>query len=145
MMRFDPFSQFEELSKKLEFLNRALLENENAAAVGDVDFIPTVNTRETDKSYLIEVDLPGVKKSDINIDVNDNILRISGSRTQSKEREDDEYYRVESRYGKFERSFTLPEDVDANKISAKSKDGVLSVVIPKAAVVQKAPKKIEIK
>jgi len=85
------------------------------------------------------------EKEDISINVDDNVLTISGERKIEEERKDEEFYRVESVYGKFERSFTLPEDVDADKIEAEVKDGVLTIRIPKAQVVEKAPKKIEIK
>jgi len=77
--------------------------------------------------------------------VNENIITISGERKLEDERKDDEFYRVESVYGKFERSFTLPDDVDTDKIEAHMEDGVLTVKIPKVQVVDKAPKKIEIK
>ena len=144
MTQFDPFKEFRNLQKSMEMMNRLFNAVERGEAPG-VDFVPAVNTREADDAYYIEVDLPGVKKEDISIDVNDNVLTISGERKVEEERKDEEFYRVESVYGKFERSFTLPEDVDADKIEAEAKDGVLTVKIPKAQVVEKAPKKIEIK
>ena len=145
MTRFDPFKEFQNLQKSMEMMNRLFNAVEQKAERPVVDFIPAVNTREADDAYYIEVDLPGVKKEDISIDVDDNVLTISGERKVEEERKDEEFYRVESVYGKFERSFTLPEDVDAEKIEAEAKDGVLTVKIPKAQVVEKAPKKIEIK
>jgi HSP20 family protein len=145
MTQFDPFKEFRNLQKSMEMMNRLFNAVEQQAEGPAVDFVPAVNTREADDAYYIEVDLPGVKKEDISIDVNDNVLTISGERKVEEERKDEEFYRVESVYGKFERSFTLPEDVDADKIEAEAKDGVLTVKIPKAQVVEKAPKKIEIK
>jgi HSP20 family protein len=109
------------------------------------DFIPTVNTREEDNAYHIELDLPGVKKEDIDVDVKDNLITISGERKIQKEVNEEDYYSIESRYGKFERSFTLPEDVDVGKIEANSTDGVLEVVIPKKPKKENKPKKIKIK
>lgn len=109
------------------------------------DFNPSVNTREGDAAYHVEVDLPGVKKADINVDVKDNIVTISGERKTKKEVKEEDYYKVESSYGKFERSFTVPEDVDVENIHADSKDGVLEVVLPKLTKVEKKSKKIEIK
>jgi len=144
MTQFDPFKEFRNLQKSMEMMNRLFSAVERGESPA-VDFVPAVNTREADDAYYIEVDLPGVKKEDISIDVNDNVLTISGERKVEEERKDEEFYRVESVYGKFERSFTLPEDVDADKIEAEAKDGVLTVKIPKAQVVEKAPKKIEIK
>ncbi len=108
-------------------------------------FVPAVNTRESDDAYYIEVDLPGVKKEDIEITTEDNVLTISGERKYRDEVKEDDYYKVESRYGKFTRSFTLPEKVDVENISAESKDGVLEVVIPKIKEEEKKQRKIEIK
>jgi HSP20 family protein len=110
-----------------------------------VDFKPAVNTREGKEAYYIDVDLPGVKKEDINVDVKDNILIISGKRETKSEVKEDEYYKIESSYGKFQRSFTLPEKVDLENISASCEDGVLEVVIPKLQIEENSAKKIEIK
>jgi len=143
--QFDPFREFQNMQKTFEYMNRLMKTVEQAPEAPAVDFVPAVNTREADDAYYVEVDLPGVKKEDISIDVKDNVLTISGERKVEEERKEDEFYRVESFYGKFERSFSLPEDVDADKIEAEAKDGVLTVKIPKAQSVDKAPKKIEIK
>ena len=145
MTKFDPFREFASLQERMEYFNKLfnqMVESENRPKI---DFVPTVNTREADDAYYIEVDLPGVKKEDVSIDVNENIITISGERKLEEERKNDEFYRVESVYGKFERSFTLPEDVDTDKIEAHMENGVLTVKIPKIQVVDKAPKKIEIK
>ncbi|WP_456428861.1 Hsp20/alpha crystallin family protein [Nitratifractor sp.] len=146
LTQFDPFKEFQNMQKTFEYMNRLMQSVEKVAQEAPaVDFVPAVNTRETDDAYYIEVDLPGVKKEDINIDVKDNVLTISGERKIEEERKEDDFYRVESVYGTFERSFTLPEDVDVDKIEAEAKDGVLTVKIPKAQSVEKTPKKIEIK
>jgi len=145
LVQFDPFKELQNFQKTFEYMNRLMKEVEGKALNPEIDFIPAVNTREADDAYYIEVDLPGVKKEDISIDVKDNILTISGERKIEDERKDEEFYRVESVYGKFERSFSLPEDVDVDKIEAKAENGVLIVKIPKAQSIDKAPKKIEIK
>ena len=108
-------------------------------------FIPQVNTREGEYAYHVEIDLPGIKKEDIEITTEDNVLTISGERKMKEEVKEDDYYKVESAYGKFSRSFTLPEKIDVENIHAESKDGVLEVVIPKVAEEESKPKKIEIK
>ena len=142
---YDPFKGLEQMREGFEYLNRLFGRLEKAEQKSEIEFVPAVNTREADDAYFIEADLPGVKKKDISIDIHDNILTISGERAVTKEREEDEFYRLESLYGKFERSFSLPEDIDTEKIEAEAKDGVLTVKIPKAQIVEKAPKKIEIK
>jgi HSP20 family protein len=108
-------------------------------------FIPNVNTREGEYAYHVELDLPGIKKEDIEITTEDNVLTISGERKMKEEVKEDDYYKVESAYGKFSRSFTLPEKIDVENIHAESKDGVLEVVIPKLREEEIKPKKIEIK
>jgi len=109
------------------------------------DFTPDVNTREGDDAYYIDVDLPGVKKEDVEISVDKNILTIKGERDIRDEVKEEDYYRVESAYGTFSRSFRLPEKVDVENIEAKSEDGVLEIVIPKLKVLKDSTKKIEIK
>jgi HSP20 family protein len=108
-------------------------------------FSPAVNTREGDYAYHVEVDLPGVKKEDIDININDGYITLSGERNIKNELKEENYYKVESEYGRFERSFSLPEGVDVENIHAESSDGVLEVVLPKLEVVHEAPVKIEIK
>ena len=126
-----------------------LLNTFNEAQTADepreiMDFVPAVNTREASDAYYIEVDLPGVKKEDVDVSVDKNVLTISGKREVSNEIKEDDYYRVESAYGKFSRSFTLPENVDIEKIKASNEDGVLEIVIPKQEVIKDTTKKIEI-
>jgi HSP20 family protein len=108
------------------------------------DFIPAVNTREGKDAYYIELDLPGVKKEDVEISVDKNILTIKGKREVKKEEEKDDYYRIESAYGTFVRSFTLPEKVDVDNIRAANEDGVVEITIPKLKVEKDTTKKIEI-
>lgn len=108
-------------------------------------FVPVVNSREGENAYHIELDLPGIKKEDIEITTEDNILTISGERKLKDEAKKEDYYRVESVYGKFSRSFTLPEKIDMESIHAESNDGVLEVIIPKLKEEDTKPKKIEIK
>lgn len=110
-----------------------------------LDFKPAVNTREGRDAYHVDVDLPGVKKEDITLSVENNLLTISGKREMKSEVKEEDYYKVESSYGKFERSFTLPENVDVENIRAATEDGVLEVIIPKLQVEKNSVKKIEIK
>lgn len=143
--RYNPSKEIQEFRKGFDMLNAMLNEMiGKGGSVSNVDFTPTVNTREGEHAYHIEVDLPGVKKEDINVDVKDGVLTISGERKTNEEVKEEDYYKVESSYGKFERSFSLPENVDEENIHAESQDGVLEVVIPKREKVEKV-KKIEVK
>lgn len=108
------------------------------------NFKPMVNLREDEKGYNIEVDLPGVKKEDVNIELNDGILKISGERKFKSEQKDEKYHKTESFFGKFERSFSISKDIDTANIQAKQEDGVLEIFLPKAEITSQS-KKIEIK
>ncbi len=140
----DPFKELRDIERKIA----SMLEMEKnvipAPQGQEPIWMPAVNEKEDEKAYYIEVDLPGVKKEDINVEVKDNILVISGERKFKKEEEDKGYKRVESFFGKFERRFTLPADADAEKIEAKVEDGVLHITIPKIEQKENA-KKIEVK
>lgn len=94
-------------------------------------WMPTANISETDKEYLIKAELPEVKKEDVKITLQDGVITISGERKMEKEDKEANEIRVESFYGTFSRSFTLPSNVDAKGITAESKEGVLKVHIPK--------------
>ena len=135
------YSPFRGLDLFNEFLSQFEQAQDNANLV---DFNPSVNTREGKEAYHIEIDLPGIKKEDVDINVEDNILTISGKREFKNESKEDDYYKIESSYGSFSRSFTLPEKVDIENIRAASADGVLEVIIPKLKVLTDKVKKIEI-
>ncbi len=137
---------YRDIRRGFDLMNTLLNSMEEGQSEGALaDFVPAVNSREGEDAYYIELDLPGIRKEDIEITTEDNILTISGERKRKEEAKEEEYYKMESLYGKFVRSFTLPEKVDVEKIHAESKNGVLEVVIPKLAEEDRQPKKIEIK
>lgn len=110
---------------------------------GNSFFRPTVDVVENEDNYDVHVSVPGVKKEDISIDLKGNELTVSGERQQRTENKTSTCHVGEIRYGKFSRTFFLPEQVDQDKIEAKFKDGMLHVSIPK---VEKAkPRTISIK
>lgn len=96
---------------------------------------------ETDKEYVVELALAGVKKEDIKLNLEDNVLSISAERKESENK----YNRKQTFYGKYEKSFTLPESVDKENIQAAFEDGILKLSIPKVEEEQKLMKQIEIK
>ena len=106
------------------------------------DYVPAADIREDEKSYLINMDVPGLTKEDLNVSLDKNILTISGEKKSDNEESDRKYHLVERRYGSFKRSFRLPEDIDSGKISAKVENGILSITIDKAE--EKLPKVIDI-
>jgi len=103
---------------------------------------PSVDIYETENSYVLKADLPGIRKEDINLDVNNNTLTIKGDKKFEEKVEKDNYLRIERRYGSFSRSFTLSEKVDKENITANYKDGVLEVTLPKKE--EAKPKEIKV-
>ncbi len=104
---------------------------------------PAVDIAEQQDAYLVKVELPGVNKDDVKITLESNILTIRGEKKQDKETSKENYHRVERCYGSFQRSFTLPTTVKADRIEAIYKDGILNVTLPKAE--EAKPKQIEVK
>lgn len=108
-----------------------------------IDWRPSADISETDQEFLIRAELPAVRKEDVKVTVDSGIITIQGERKQEKEQKSEKRHRVERFYGSFERSFSLPEGVDADAIRCESKDGVLTMHVPKAQV--EAPKAKQIK
>ena len=104
---------------------------------------PAIDLSETEDGYLIEADLPGLNKDDIELTIEDNVVTLKGERKQTQKVEGRGYYCYERRHGNFQRSFKLPAGVDAKKVLANFEDGVLHVEIPKLE--EAKPKRIEVK
>ena len=103
---------------------------------------PAVDLYEKDDHFVIKAELPGVDKKDISIDLNDRVLTLYGERSYENEVKEENYYRKERSYGKFQRAFTLPADVDSDKIKAEFQDGLLQIEVPKPE--QQKPKQVTI-
>jgi len=99
-------------------------------------WIPSVNIAEKEDSFLIMVEVPGLSKDDVNIEVKENTLTISGEKKNISEEKDTKYHRIECQYGKFERSFYLPTNVDTENIKASFKNGQLEISVAKKAEAQ---------
>ena len=104
---------------------------------------PAVDIAEHDNEYIVKMELAGVSKDDVKINLESNILTIKGEKKQEKEEKAKNFHRVERSYGSFQRSFTLPTTVKSDKIDAVFKDGVLSITLPKLE--ESKPKQIEVK
>ncbi len=139
-MVFDPFKELQDIERRI---GAVLSANQQNVPVKVESFTPAVNEKVDDKGYYLEIDLPGVKKEDIDISVNDGVLVISGERKLEKKEEKENYTRIESFFGRFERAFKLPADADLDNIEAKYENGVLKIFIPKKQ--KESGKKIEIK
>jgi HSP20 family protein len=107
--------------------------NESAARSGGsvYAFTPRVDILENEKNFEILVAVPGMNKEDFSIEINDNYLTISGERKFTKEKKENAYRSIETQYGSFSRSFSLPENIDVSKIEAEYKNGILEIALPK--------------
>ena len=105
--------------------------NDSLTRSGGSVFVPKVDIIENEKAFELHVAVPGLSKEDFNIELNKNLLTISGERKLSSEKKDTNYHSIETQYGSFSRSFTLPENVDAEKINAKYNNGILELMVPK--------------
>jgi HSP20 family protein len=146
LTRWDPFKELDELQNRLSTLfGRAPVRKDGGReeAMTLAEWAPLVDIIEEEKEYRIKAELPEVSKSGVKVTVQDDVLTIAGERTFEKEDTGRKYHRVERAYGSFARSFTLPEDADAAKVSADFKDGVLIVHLPKSEKAR--PKSIEVK
>ncbi|QTA37277.1 Hsp20/alpha crystallin family protein [Thermosipho ferrireducens] len=139
LARRDFFEPFAELQKEID----RIFEDFMRPVRRDYSFYPRVDAYETDKEVVIEAELPGMKKEDVKIVVEDGVLTIHGERKFNREEKGKNYKIVERAEGKFERSFALPDYVDVEKIKAKFSDGVLVIELPKK--VEKARKVIDVK
>jgi len=140
---WSPLREFEDIfSRYNRSIGSRLLPSEGGQEVA-AQWRPLANISETDREYLIKAELPEVNKEDVDVAVNDGVITIKGERHFEKSSEDEKQHRIESFYGSFSRSFSLPADVDESGIRAETKNGLLKVHLPKTAV--QRPKSIEIK
>jgi HSP20 family protein len=140
LTRWDPFVDFARLSKDMFRYPEAF----NGDAKNG--FVPAVDVAEEKDAFLVTAELPGLKAEEIQINVEKNVLTLSGERKlEQKEPKDEKagYVRLERAYGAFTRSFVLPETADGEKVDANLSDGLLKVRIPKRASAQ--PRKITVK
>jgi HSP20 family protein len=145
LTRWDPFKELDELQGRLSTLfGRAPVrkDGEREEKMTLVDWAPLVDVIESEKEYLIKAELPDIKKEEVKITVQDDVLTIAGERSQEKEEKGKKFHRIERAYGSFSRRFTLPEDADPAKVTADFKNGILAVHIAKSE--RAKPKSIEV-
>lgn len=145
LVRWDPFKEMAALQERM---SRLFDEVWGRPRRGEEDYIsgswmPVVDVRETKDSLEIAIELPGVDPKDVQVTVEGGVLTVSGSREFKKAEEGETYHRVERAYGSFERSFTLPSNVNPDKITASYKLGVLHLSLPKRE--EARPKAIPVK
>jgi HSP20 family protein len=132
-----PFSDFAELRHRLD---QAFRDLSDGAQHG---WTPSVDLIRRDDALVLRADIPGIKPEDVKIEVEDNVLTVSGAHREETEEKKENYMRRERRYGSFSRSMVLPKGVTADDIEATTEDGVLEVTIPAPKAAEK--QKVEVK
>ena len=143
LTRWDPFSELLDMRREMDRLFGSFLGGTpGGMPAADGVWAPAVDIQETKESFLVTAELPGMNQGDINITIVDNTLTLKGERRREKEVRDGGYTRIERAYGTFQRSLALPSVVDAAKVRAKYKDGVLEIELPKKE--EAKPKEIKV-
>ena len=136
LTRWEPFREMDDMFREFApFLGRMPA----ARGAATYDFLPPADIVEHEKEYLVKIDLPNVRKEDVKILFDEGVLTVKGERKEEKEVKGETVHRTERFYGSFERSFALPDEVDPKLIRAESKDGVLTVILPKGAIAKAKP------
>jgi HSP20 family protein len=145
LIRWEPFGDADAL---LGRLMQTGLTNGRSLAFGGanrkIDWAPSADISETEKEYVIRAELPAVKREDVQVTYEDGVITIKGERKQQKEDKGEKFHRMETLYGSFERSFSLPDSADSDTIRCDSKDGILTVHIPKKEALKSKPKQITV-
>jgi HSP20 family protein len=136
LTRWDPFAELGELRSRFDRMFDEWLDGRERA------WTPAIDVVRDDGHLVVRADLPGIKPEEVKIEVNDDILTISGEHEERTEAKDDDYVRRERRYGSFARSMALPVGIDAKKITASTRDGVVEVTVPLPKEATKEPVRI---
>lgn len=134
LIKWDPLRELEGVSNSLNrIFGRAPARTEsNNEMLTMADWAPSVDISETDAAYLVKAEIPGVRKEDVKVAIQDGMLTLQGERRQEKEEKGKKFHRVERCYGSFMRSFRMPDDADEGKVKAEFKDGMLNITLAKS-------------
>ncbi len=139
--RWDPFREVVALQNRMNTLF-GNLNTENESALTTASFIPAVDVYEDDKKVVLKLEVPGIEEKDLDVSVENNTLTVKGERKFEKEEKEENFHRIERRYGSFYRAFTLPSTVDTENVAAKYEAGVLKLELTKKPEAQ--PKQIKV-
>lgn len=142
LVKWDPSRELDLLQSDMNRLFDSFFQGRNGAQNGSRRWIPPMDLAETETEYVLRADLPGLEEGDIDVEVKDNVLRVSGERRAEHEESREGYHRVERSFGRFSRALDLPEGVDPEQIAASFERGVLEVRIPKPE--ERQPTKVPI-
>ncbi len=142
LVRWDPARELDSLQSDMNRLFDGFFGSRSGNSSGKPRWIPAMDLVESGEHLVLRADLPGLGEDDVEIEVKDNVLTISGERTSNHEDEGEGFHRVERAYGRFSRTLTLPRGVDADAVSASFDRGVLEIRIPKPA--EQQPTRVQI-
>jgi len=137
--RYEPWGLLNQLQREL---NSSFEGDEKSGSIATAEWAPAVDIKEENDRFVLHADIPGVKPEDIDVSMEDGVLTIKGEKKSETKTEKEGYKRIERTSGSFYRRFSLPDTANSEAITAKSKHGVLEIVIPKQEAVQ--PKKISV-
>jgi HSP20 family protein len=140
LIRWEPAREVDTLQSEVNRVFDAFFGNSSGARARR--WVPAMDLVETEENLVLRADLPGLNRDDVELEVKDGVLTVSGERKAEHEEKSEGFYRVERAFGRFSRSLTIPEGVDAEAIAADFNDGVLEVRIPKPA--ERQPHRIAI-
>jgi HSP20 family protein len=142
IVRWEPLREVSSLQTEMNRLFNTMFESPTVGNGGTRRWSPAMDLLETEDHFVLRADLPGMREEDVAIELEDNVLTVSGERKADHEENGEGFYRVERAFGSFSRSLTLPRGVDAEAVNAGFTNGVLEVRIPKPE--QRKPRKIAI-
>ena len=140
--RWDPFREFSTLQDRMNRLFRDSFSEGREESLTTSSFAPPVDVYEDEHNVTLKIEVPGIEEKDIDVKIENNVLTVHGERKFEKEEKEENYRRVERQYGSFTRTFTLPNTVDSEKVSADYDKGVLKIALPKKA--EAKPKQIKV-
>src|SRR5271157_468682 len=142
IVRFEPFRDLTTQREYVRLLKEAFSPMSGETEVSTRSWAPPVDIYETEDAIVLKAELPGIDPKDVEVRVEDNTLYLKGERNYEKEVNEQNYHRIERPYGSFARSFSLPNSIDAEKVKAEYKDGLLTLTMPKRE--EAKPKTIKI-
>jgi HSP20 family protein len=140
--RWDPFRELATLQDRMNRLFQETASSGETSLTTTGAFVPPVDVYEDEHGLRLKLEVPGVDEKDLDIRIENNVLTVRGERKFEKEEKEENFHRIERRYGSFVRSFTLPNTVDSEKVSASYKNGVLELQLAKKA--EAKPKQIKV-
>lgn len=132
IVRWDPFGEMTRMQRDMDRIFSRMGQGQGQGGGGEMAWMPKIDVKRAGDDVVVRAELPGMRPEDVDVELQDNILTISGERKQEEQRENEGWLIQESNYGSFERSLSIPEGVDAGAISANFDNGVLEVRVPQA-------------